>query len=308
MKHLRTASATISIAAMAIAASTAAHAQSAPGFYIDGYVQVSRFGGSGATSSGNLGRAVLDFGINPGDYSGIFGVDAGVDSFFLDLGTHHSWYLAATAQFGDTKLSLGRPRTAVQKIPGLRPFANNASGLELAFLTDGLATYLNYLTDDSHGAAVEHNFGATRIAVSAHRFADTINLTAVAVDHSIAGAFSFDDARLFASYERAAGGGTPTSYLRIGAELSNDKHKLGLEVSKSDNGFLTDDPVFTVTYDYNFRPNLSAHLAIITQNDDGIFVVGGEYRFLENGFLRLSTRGEFDSGDQVNDLTLGYRF
>ncbi len=301
MSNLRTAATVIAIGVSA----TTAHAQSAPGFYIDGYVQGSTASGDDA---GQIGYATLDFGIKPGDFSGRFGVDFGILSYGAEFFDQHRWFMAATAQFGDTKLSLGRPRHAGHVIQSLNPFEYSVAGPQIGFLTLGTGTYLAATRDIQYGALVEHSFGASRVALSYGVYDGDTTLVSLAAEHNIANAFSFDNLRIYGGYDRRTRNNISNTSLSLGAELTNDRHRIALDISRDEDGLLSTVTLYKALYAYNFTPNITGQVSIQTEGGEGFYSASAEYRFLENGFARASVYRQIANPYQVNDFTIGYRF
>ncbi len=303
---------TSAVAAFAVAglAAVSAQAQSAPGFYIDGYAQVSHINGDGVSQS--MFVSDVNFGIEPGDFSGVFGIDAGYHGYHEEGGVTNAWFFAPTVKLGNTKIGIGRTRAAGSVISTLDDSENTAFGSELALFASGVSNYFNLIADEQYGVLVQHDIDDFRIAVSYNRFEGAADFYSIAAEKTFAGAFSGGDLRVFGSAERlsSSGGGSAVSTVMVGAEVTTGDHRFGLQLTKGENFVFADEILALAEYQYNFRPNLSVHANVFNVEDNGFVALGGEYRFMDHGFARLTLGASYggSSNSSFQDLTVGVRF
>ncbi|MDH3264372.1 MAG: hypothetical protein OEM24_10265, partial [Paracoccaceae bacterium] len=193
------------------------------GLTFEGYIELEYL--NGATDDTFLVGEVWARYMSP---SGL-GFDAGLVGFTDFDDSEHALYAALTYSFGGSKVSVGVPRPAYDtfsKFPavgGMRILE-----LELGTLNHGYAelVYLLGDVDPPLGIRYDGEFGALRVAASAHHFDEATDADAFAL------ALRYDvtsNVALLADWERILPDGNPAiTTTRAGTELSFSSWESGL--------------------------------------------------------------------------------
>ena len=289
------------------------------GFDLSGYADLSYF--DDGTDSGTFGRADLDmeFTTDPNASGVVLGFSLGFDGakeFNGGTLSEGAFYPAVIVGFGNNKVSVGAPRSVINR--GYIPetiFANNARlDLAVSAFTGSIlsfgALFNNY---HPYGIRYDGTFGQTKVGFSAHRVDNSgikADFYALAISHTYTLNGPLPELQFYGGVESMNPTGPSLINYTLGVESRSDKWRLGMQLGNRE------APVNTNTVElygkYQFNRSFSAMASALRFTGAGvdrtIYGIGAEYTFLNNAYLSASIADGNNSIDTSYAVSIGWRF
>ena len=289
----------LTLATMAIAAGSAAHAQSLPqGYYTEGdIVYEYYFDNDGNDVSG----LVFDFtlGLSPGSIgSAPIGAEVYLSYINFDQGSLDAlayggliYYESSFGRFG-----IGTPRSTIGDYVDTMSFGKVLDNTEFGIYVDGLTDlYIKTGEYANYGARYDGSFGAFSVGASYHYFPDEDDST-----FTLAGRYEVNNYAFAIGYE----GVGDTGLLFASASAEYGAFEAGLTLTSFTD---TDSLVYGAQASYDITPDLEVGLSYINfDGGDSIAKLNVEYAFFDNAYVGASYYDNLFGSDGAYSLYAGY--
>lgn len=289
------------------------------GFDITGYTDLSYF--DDGTDSGTFGRADLDmeFTTDPNANDVVLGFSLGFDGAKEFTGGTMSlgaFYPALIVGFGNNKVSVGAPRSVINR--GYIPetiFANNTRlDLSISAFTGSILSFGTLINDfHPYGLRYDGVFGQTKVGFSAHRVDNSgvkADFYALAMSHTYTMNGPLPEVTFYGGVESINPVGPSKINYTLGVEARSDELRLGMLLGNRDSPTNTNTVELYGKYQFNNSFSTIASVLRFTGAgiDRTIYGIGAEYTFLNNAYISASIADGNNSIDTSYAVSIGWRF